>query len=202
MYLVATLVDASKYAKKILQSVPENSVVLLPEAVSLNGSFVKRISSERGLFIIYNSDMVENGKRYIAMRCVDNGEEVWRVRKFKLWHTDIEDGFSASRAEPIVKIRGKTAALFICYDLVTIGRDNRLFALGRALQKYKSEILLLAANWAFNFGLVENIIDTAMNNIGSLRACLFSCTNTFGIATLQDRIRRLKKLGWIGFDLV
>ena len=75
--MVATLVEASKYAKKILQSVSENCVVLFLESVSLNGSFVKRISNDRGLFIIYNSDTVENGERYIAMRGVDNGVEVW-----------------------------------------------------------------------------------------------------------------------------
>ena len=44
---------------------------------------------------------------------VDSGEEVWRVRKFKLWHTDVQDGFSVSRAEPIVNARGKVVALFI-----------------------------------------------------------------------------------------
>lgn len=126
MYLVATLVEASKYAKKILQSVSEDCVVLFLESISLNGFSVKRISNERGLFIIYNSDTVENGKRYIAMRGVDNGEEVWQVRKFKLWHTDIESGFSASRAGPLVRIRDKISALFIYYYMLTIGRDNHL----------------------------------------------------------------------------
>jgi hypothetical protein len=201
MYLVATLVGKSKYAKKILQSVPENSVVLLPESVSLIGDFVKKISTDRGLFIIYNSDTVENGKKYIAMRGVDNGEEVWQVRKFKLWPTDIENGFSASRAEPIVKIRDKIAALFICYDMVTIGRDNRLFAMGRVLQKYKPEVLLLPANWFFNFELVDNIIDTAMNNISSLKVCLFSCTNTVGIVKTRGKKVKFDSFGWEGVEI-
>ena len=94
MKLIATLVGKSKYAKNILAEVPENSVVLFPESVNLSGMVVKKYSKERGLFIIYNLDTKENDKRYIAMRGVDNGEEVWGVRKFKLWHTDVQDGFS------------------------------------------------------------------------------------------------------------
>lgn len=92
--MIATLVGKSKYAKNILAEVPENSVVLFPESVSLSGMVVKKYSSDKELFIIYNLDTKENGKRYIAMHGVDNGEEVWSVRKFKLWHTDVEDGFS------------------------------------------------------------------------------------------------------------
>jgi hypothetical protein len=72
---IATLVNSNKKAIKILKEIPENSVVLFPESVSLNGSTVKKYSLERGLFIIYNSDTNENGKFYISMRGVDEGDE-------------------------------------------------------------------------------------------------------------------------------
>ena len=110
---IATIVNDNRCAKKILDEVPNGSITLPPEANILSVLTVKKYSRDKELFIIYNSDTKENGKRYIAMCGVDNGEEVWRVRKFKLWHTDVEDGFSASRAEPIVNIRGKVGALFI-----------------------------------------------------------------------------------------
>lgn len=57
----------SKYAKKTLAEVPEDSVVLFPESVSLSGMAVKKYSRDKELFIIYNSDTKENGKRYISM---------------------------------------------------------------------------------------------------------------------------------------
>ena len=135
------------------------------------------------------------------MREVEHGEGVWRVRKFKLWHTDIEDGFSAIKAEPIVNIRGKIGAVFICYDMVTIGRDNKLFAMGKVLQKYKPEILFLPANWEFNFELVENIIKTSIKDITSLKVALFSCTNTELIIATNNEIKKINEYSWIGNNL-
>ena len=38
-------------------------------------------------------------------------------------------------------------------------RAIRYSELGRVLQEYQPEILLLPANWEFNFPLVENIIE-------------------------------------------
>jgi hypothetical protein len=199
--LIATLMDTRKHAEHILKDVPYNSVVLFPESVDLRKKTVKEYSVKKNLFIIFNKDSHKNGKQYITMRRIDNGIEVWRVRKFKLWHTDTKDGFSASRAEPIVTIRGKTAAVFICYDMVTIGRENRLFALGEVFKKYKPEILLLPANWEFNFPLVEDIMKTAIKNIPSIQVALFSCTNTFALIIERNNIRKISKHGWIEINM-
>ena len=169
MKLISTIVGDSKYAKKILAEIPENSVILFPESLSLSGTIVKKYSQERDLFIIYNSDTKENGKHFISMRGVDNGEEVWRVRKFNLWHSDKIDGFDAPRKpEPLVHIRNMNAGVFICYDAV------KIFQMKEMLIQNKIEVLLIPANWHFNFKLIQRIIDFSMKYIPTLYCTIFS----------------------------
>ncbi len=69
------------------------------------------------------------------------------------------------------------------------------------LQEYQPEILLLPANWEFNFPLVENIIETAENKIRSLNVILFSCTNTVAIVMNRKEIKKIKRFGWADADV-
>jgi hypothetical protein len=107
MLLVATLCSSRAEALKILREVPRGSVVLLPESIPLIGQSLVRISKEKVLFIIYNSDIKIGDKLFITMKGMDKGKEVWRVRKFRLWKSDYTDGFSPSEPEPFVTLRGR-----------------------------------------------------------------------------------------------
>jgi len=40
---------------------------------------------------------------------IDKGNYKWTVRKIKLWHSDFDDGFTPSKPESFVNIRGKKA---------------------------------------------------------------------------------------------
>ena len=73
---IATIVNDNRCSKKILDEVPNGFISLSPEADISSVSTVKKYSRDKELFNIYNSDTKENGKRYISMRGVDNGEEV------------------------------------------------------------------------------------------------------------------------------
>lgn len=97
MRLVATLIDDRAAAMQILREAPNNSLILFPETVSFLSTILKPYSFEKNLFIIFNSDVVIDGKTYIAIRAMDKGEYQWTVRKFKPWHTDIKYGISASK---------------------------------------------------------------------------------------------------------
>jgi len=123
MRLISTLVDSTAEALQILKAVPPNSIILYPESVPLLSTILKPYSIEKNLFIIFNNGIIQNGKTYIAMRSIDKGEYQWTVRKFKLWHTDYEDGFSASQPEPFVEIRGRKAGIYICYDSVVLFKE-------------------------------------------------------------------------------
>jgi hypothetical protein len=80
-------------------------------------------------------------------------------------------------------------------------RAIRYSELGRVLQEYQPEILLLPANWEFNFPLVENIIETAENKIRSLNVILFSCTNTVAIVMNRKEIKKIKRFGWADAEI-
>ena len=153
MRLISTLCDSTAEAMNLLKAVPHNSIVLFPESVPLLSTILKPYSIEKNLFIIFNSDIKQNGKTYIAMRAIDKGEYQWTVRKFKLWHTDFEDGFTPSEPEPFVEVRGINAAIYICYDAVTLFKEFR------QLIDNQIEILMIPSNWDFNFELMGRIID-------------------------------------------
>ena len=200
MRIVATLTGRVSKAEKLLNKVPLGSVVLLPEAVEISSQYVRKVSRDRKLFIIFNEDAIENDKHYITMKAYDSGEYQWRVRKFKLWGDDFKY-YSASRSEPIVNIRGKVASVFICNDLTTIGRNNYLFPMGEVIKKYKTEILCMPSNWLFNFDLVENTLETAFNKIPTLKAGLFSCTHKLALAYTRREKIRLDDWGWESVEI-
>lgn len=196
MNLIATLVSDSRTAYKILREIPPDSVVLIPESVDLNHSKIIKFSRDKGLFIVYNQDTMQNGKRYITMQGVDNGELKWTVSKFKLYKTDFESGFSPSRAEFIVDIRGHVGAVFICLDLSVIGRDGKLFAVGNVLKNYNVEILMLPSNWQYNYQMVSSTMQTAIENIPSLKVALFSNTSIFAKIKTKKETRRITSPGF------
>jgi len=120
MRLISTLCDSRAEALQILREAPNNSVILFPESVPLLSHSIQQYSIDKNLFIIFNSDIEQKGKIYIAMRSIDCGKYKWTVRKFKLWHSDYDDGFTPSKPEPFVKIRGRKAGIYICYDSVVL----------------------------------------------------------------------------------
>lgn len=154
MRLITTLVAKSKYARKILEEVPNGSVVLFPESVNIPTTIVKKFSKVKSLFIIYNRDIIEKGKKYISMQAISEGRIKWIVRKFHLWHSDLRSGFKAPvEPECITSILGWKCAIYICYDAIEI------FKMREFLEEENVEILLISANWQFNFQLMNRIID-------------------------------------------
>lgn len=195
MLLVSTLCDSRAEAMKILREVPDNSVILFPESVPLLSRSIKQYSIQKNLFIIFNNDVVINGKTYIAMRAIDNGEYQWTVRKFKLWHSDFDDGFTPSKPEPFVTIGGRKAGVYICYDAVTLFKDFR------QLINNQIEILMIPSNWDFNFELMERITDFALKQVPCLKCCVFSNSNTMSYVKTQTDKKQIINTGCISINI-
>jgi hypothetical protein len=194
--LVTTLTGRRKNALKMLKEIPNGSIVCLPERHLITHHEAKKISREKDLFIIYNQDTKINGKCYVMFHGIDNGEIKWSIPKFKLWHTDLEDGYSAGKPQPIQQIRGHIVAIFICYEIVTVAREGRLLPLGHVMKDYDVELLMITANWEYNFGRPIEVIDTCFQHIPTLKLGLWS--NTRKYAYIRDRNRRVKldSCGW------
>ena len=190
MLLVSTLCDSRAEALQILREAPNNSVILFPESVPLLSHSIQRYSIEKNLFIIFNNDVVVNGKTYIAMRAIDCGKYQWTVRKFKPWHTDINGGISASEPEPIITIRNVKTGLFICYDATAI------FKMYKMLNQEQIEFMFITANWSFNFPLMQRIIDFSLEHIHSLKAVIFSNSNTLSLIKTRTQEKRITKTGY------
>lgn len=196
MKIIATLVSNPRTAYKILREIPRDSVILFPESVDLSHNKVNKYSEDRQLFVIYNQDTVKNGKNYITMKGVDNGEYQWIVRKFNLWYSDKIDGFATpSKPEPFVYIRNRKAGVFICYDAV------KIFQMRELLEQEKIELLLIGANWQYNFELIQKIIDFGMKYIPTLRGVVFSNTRNLAIVKTRKETMKIKSAGWVDVDI-
>ena len=190
MRLISTLCDSRAEALKILREAPNNSVILLPESVPLLSRSIQRYSIEKNLFIIFNNDIIQKGKTYIAMRATYCDKYKWTVRKFKLWHTDFEDGFTPSEPEPFVEVRERKAGIYVCYDCVVLFKEYR------TLIDKQTEILLIPSNWDFNFELMERIIDFALEQIPCLKCCVFSNSNTVSYVKSRTQEKRITETGF------
>jgi len=190
MRLVATLIDDRATAMQILKAVPDNSIVLLPETLTMTSKQIIKYSLKKNLFIIYQSDTKVDDKIYVTFRGVDQGKEVWQVRKFNLWHTD-KGYYSPSKPEPIITIRGHKTGLFICFDATEIFKMHQL------LNKEQIELLLITSNWQFNFKLIERITDFALEQIPSLKAVIFSNTNTLSFIKTRTQEKRITETGYV-----
>jgi len=190
MLLISTLCNNRAEALQILREAPNNSVILLPESVPLLSHSIQRYSIEKNLFIIFNNDVKIDGKTYIAMRGLDQGEYQWTVRKFKLWHTDFEDGFTPSEPEQFVEVREVKAGIYICYDCVVLFKEYD------GLIDKQTEILMIPSNWDFNFELMERITDFALEHIPCLKCCVFSNSNTVSYIKTRTQEKRITKTGY------
>jgi len=190
MRLISTLCNSRAEALQILKAVPHNSIVLFPESIPIISTILKSYSVEKNLYIIFNSDIKQKGKTYIAMRAMDCGKYQWTVRKFKLWHTDYEDGFTPSEPEPFVEVRGRKTAIFICYDCVVLFKEYR------TLIDKQIEILLIPSNWDFNHQLMGRITDFALNHIHCLKCCVFSNSNTIAYIKTRTQEKRITETGF------
>jgi predicted amidohydrolase len=124
------------------------------------------------------------------MRAIDCGKYQWTVRKFKLWHTDYEDGFTPSETEPFVEIRERKTGIYICYDSVVLFKEHR------ALIDKQIELLLIPSNWNFNHQLMERITDFALERIRCLKCCVFSNSNTVSYIKTRTQEKRITKTGF------
>ena len=201
MKLIAVLCHNRNKAKKILKEVPNNSVVLLPESLWMKKYIINYYSKKKNLFVIYNVDIVIKGKHYITMKGVDKGKLLWMVHKYFLWSTG--DGYwtPAPKLDPIVKIRGHTAAIAICYEISKVAGCNKLFQIGKIIKKAKAEILLMPADWWFNWRLPQSALTSAFNNIPSLKVGIFSCRRELAFASTKLKRRKITKKGWVSVEI-
>ena len=186
MEIVATLVDKPESVYDILDSVPRDSVVLLPEGATIGwgkwDTYVKHevmaeIARRRGLFVVANKSTTENGSRYNTMIGYEKGLPVWRVRKYFLWDDETDSIDSPPRPEPMVTIRGKKVGVAICYELSKVAGFGRLFAIGRILAENQAELLLMPAHWQFFWALPMFVSDTVVKIIPSIIGGGFSSSN-------------------------
>ena len=191
MRLISTLCNNRAEAMRILREVPHHSIVLIPETIEILGKTLVPISKQKDLFIIYNQNIKIDDKWHIAFHGINRGEYKFRVRKFNLWNSDIESGYEPSEPEPFISVRNHPASLFICYDAVEI------FKMSHMLRQEKIEYLLIAANWQFNFPLIDRIADFSLQQIPSLKAVCFSCTNTIAFVKTQNQEKRISKTGYV-----
>jgi len=202
MELIATLVHNRNKAKKILKEVPNNSIVLFAEAVMIPSNTVRYYSEKKSLFVIYNDDYYANGKSYITMRGVDKGKQKWIVHKYYLWKEDYSVGWDqAPKLAPIVKIRGHTACVAICYEIAFVARFNKLYEIGKIAKKAKAELLLMPANWSFNWMLPQYASSIAFKRIPSLKASLFSTRREMAFASTKKLRKKIIKKGWVSIEI-
>ncbi|RLF58609.1 MAG: hypothetical protein DRN27_04965 [Thermoplasmata archaeon] len=180
---------------RILRDTPNHSVILFPESTSLLSRTIQRYSINKNLFIIFNNDVIIDGKTYIAMRAIDKGKYQWTVRKFKLWHSDFDDGFTPSEPEPFVEIRGRITGIYICYDAVVLFKEYQ------TLIDKQIEILMIPSNWDFNFELMERIIDFSLEHIHTLKAVIFSNSNTFSLIKTRTQEKRITETGFVQLEI-
>jgi len=201
MEFVATLVCNRNKARKILKEVNNNSIVLLPESLWMERYTVNYYSLTKNLFIIYNEDVCIEGKHYITMKGVDKGKLKWMVHKYFLWTTG--DGYwtSAPKLDPIVKIRGHTAAVAICYEISKVAGYNKLFQIGKVIKKAKVEILLMPADWWWHWRLPQSALTSAFNNIPSLKVGVFSCRRELAFVSSKQKRTKITKKGWVSVEI-
>ena len=195
MRLISTLCDSRAEALKILRDVPDNSIVLLPETLTMISKHIIKHSLKKNLFIIYQSDLKIEDKIYVTFRGVDQGKNVWQVRKFNLWDSDIEYGYTPSKPEPNVSIRNHPTSLFICYD------STKIYQIKNQLINHKTEILMISANWQFNFNYIEQVTDFALKYIPTLKYCLFSNTNTLSFIKTKTKVKRITKPDYVELSI-
>jgi predicted amidohydrolase len=191
MFLVSTLCNNRAEALKILRDVPDNSMIQFPETVQMTSKQIIKYSIEKNLFIIFQSDVKIDDKIYVTFRGVDQGKEVWQVRKFNLWDSDIECGYTPSKPEPFVFIRNHPASLFICYDCA------KIYQMKNQLINHNTEILMINGNWQYNFNYVKQVTDFALKYIPTLKYCLFSNTNTLSFIKTKTKVKRITKSGYV-----
>ena len=200
MELIATLVCNRNKARKILKEVPNNSIVLLPESLWLEKYTVNYYSFKKKLFIIYNEDTRINGKHYITMKGVDKGKLKWMVHKYYLWNYD-NYWSPAPSLNPIVNIRSHIAGIAICYEIAKVAGYNKLFQIGKIVKKAKAEILLMPADWTFNWRLPQSILTSAFNNIPSLKVGVFSCRRELAFASTKKERKKIIEKGWVSIEI-
>jgi hypothetical protein len=191
MRLISTLCDSRAEALQILRDVPDNSIVLLPETLTMISKHIIKHSLKKNLFIIYQSDTKVDDKIYVTFRGVDQGKEVWQVRKFNLWDSDIEYGYTPSKPEPNVSIRNHPASLFICYDCA------KIYQMKNQLINHNTEILMITGNWQYNFNYVEQVTDFALKYVPTLKYCMFSNTNTLSFIKTRTQEKRVTEAGYV-----
>jgi hypothetical protein len=202
MELIATLVHNRNKAKKILKEVPNNSIVLFAEAVMIPSYTVRYYSEKKNLFVIYNDDYYANGKAYITMKGVDKGKLKWMVHKYYLWKEDYSVGWDpAPKLAPIVKIRGHTACVAICYEIAFIAGFNKLYEIGKMAKKAKVELLFMPANWSFNWRLPQYVSSIAFKRIPSLKVSLFSTRRELAFVSTKKKCTKITKRGWISIEI-
>lgn len=184
MRLVATCAETVKQALTILDQVPPNSVVLFPENISLIGYTIMKYSKQKNLFIIINLDITVDNKNYIAMKAFDQGKYLWTVKKFNIWPSELEDGWTPAEPNPYVTIRGLRAGIYICYDCA------KIYKMAPELRERGIELILVAANWIFNYRFLEDLFNFCIRYLPSIKAIIFS--NNCKMAIIQTPLIKKK----------
>jgi hypothetical protein len=182
--IVTTLVEEENKVYDILESVPEDSVVLLPEDAKIGnywdiekkGSEIADISRRRNLFVIVKV-IYEKGGRYNSMIGYEKGNPLWRVRKHFLWKDEADWFDSPSEPEPIVNIRGKKSGIAICYEISKVGGFGKLLTIGKILSENKAELLFMPSHWQFNWHIPMFVSEMCIKTIPSLKGGGFSSSN-------------------------
>lgn len=195
MLLISTLCDSRAQAIKILQQVPNDSIVLFPESVCFMSRKIMPYSVKKNLFIIYNQDIKVDNKWYIAMHAIDQDQYRFTIKKFNLWPSDLKAGCVPSKPEPYITIRGHKSALFICYDA------TKIFKMYNELFEHQVEILMITANWTFNFDLIRRIIDFTLHYVKSLKVVMFSNTCKMALIKTRYETKTITQTGFVELEI-
>lgn len=198
MLLVATMCSKPNQAIDILKEIPNNAVVLFPENVEVSPNMVRYYSKKKNLFVIFNQDYYS----YITMRGVDCGTETWQVQKYYLSKGDMKWGWKqAPELSPIITIRGRKTCVAICYEIAYIAFCNKLGTIGRLAKTNNVEIIIMPANWSYNWALPQYISTIAFKKIPSLKASLFSTTRELAFASMKKERKKIVKRGWVSIEI-
>jgi hypothetical protein len=90
--------------------------------------------------------------------------------------------------------------VFICNDIKTLARDGKLRTMGYVIKKYNPEVLMVSANWQFNWDIPTNTIDSCFKNIRSLQVGLFSCTSHYCYGRTRKEKLKYDNFGTVGVE--
>ena len=93
------------------------------------------------------------------------------------------------------------ACVAICYEIAFVAGYNKLYEIGKIAKKAKTELLLMPADWSFNWRLPPYVSTIAFKRIPSLKASFFSTRRKLAFASTKKERKKITEKGWVSVEI-